>query len=289
MHVGPMLGEALAPLWRAAAGHRPVVIEGEAGTGKALAARLLHAESGRRGRFVTVDCPAVGDEAGRLLLGDGDRRRRGRRDPGQGGDARPHRVGALPATAQRRLLGALDAAADLGPRLVVTTQEPIAQIAAAGRLIPELADRLAALTIRVPPLRQRLIDIPALFEALLAAQAEAAPVPALSAELIERLCLYDWPFNVRELLLLARRLWSLHGDEERLRAAHLPSRMQPRAREKTTNPVAAVGKVDLRALLAAVRTANGDVNRAAAQLGISRERAYRLLDRMGVQTARLDG
>jgi transcriptional regulator of acetoin/glycerol metabolism len=134
-------------------------------------------------------------------------------------------------------------------------------------------------------LRQRQVEIPGLFRHLFSLHGEGR-MPLLSTELVERLCLYDWPCYVRELVLLVKRLSALHGDELRLRSAHLPARMMPGDHEKTTSPVTPVNGVDASSLLDALREAGGNVGRAALRLGITRERAYRLIDRLGLAAGR---
>jgi len=106
---------------------------------------------------------------------------------------------------------------------------------------------------------------------------------------VERLCLYDWPFNVRELGLLVRRLLVLHGQGPMLKLQHLPERFQielgPQpeglqlepARLEATPERLDVDAPDFAALLEALRASGGNVARAAQSLGISRQRAYRMM------------
>jgi transcriptional regulator with PAS, ATPase and Fis domain len=99
-------------------------------------------------------------------------------------------------------------------------------------------------------------------------------------KLIEQLCLYDWPSNVRELDLLARRLLVLHGSEPLLKRAHLPERMLPRG---GSVPAAAANpknrdERELDALFVELRKNGGVLAQAAKAVRISRQRAYRLLE-----------
>ena len=82
----------------------------------------------------------------------------------------------------------------------------------AGRFRADLLARLDGLTVRLPPLRERREDVLPLFSRLLADVGHGR-APAFDSEFAERLCLHDWPFNVRELVLLVRRLLTLHGSE----------------------------------------------------------------------------
>ena len=165
------------------------------------------------------------------------------------------------------------------------SQEPLATAVAEGRLaalaLPATGRGEAAAAAAAPA---RGGD-PALFRRLFERQerdGRRGRCPLLSTDLVERLCLYDWPCNVRELVLLVERLSALHGDELRLRSAHLPARMMPPDLEKITSPVTPVNGVDASSLLDALREAGGNVARAAARLGITRERAYRLIERLGL-------
>jgi two-component system response regulator GlrR len=279
MFVGRTLAGALAPLRAARDDQHPMVIEGETGTGKTLAARLLHAESRRPGAFVLIDGDAA-NAPSRLLDGAG----------GAGpafteardGTLLLRHVDALPAAVQERMGAVLGSAAAAQTRCVVVTQEPLDRAVEEGQLAPALRLRLDGVTVELPPLRRRIIEIPGLFRCMLDAQSPDRP-RTISPELVERLCLYDWPCNAREMVLVVERLLTLHGDEDRLRAAHLPARMQSPAMDTTTSPVTPVPRIELSRLLEAVRSTRGNVRRAAAGLGISRERAYRLLEGMGQQ------
>jgi two-component system response regulator HydG len=159
-----------------------------------------------------------------------------------------------------------------------------------GRFRPDLLARLDGLTVRLPPLRRHREDVPPLFSHLLKELA-AGRAPAVESDLVERLCLHDWPFNVRELVLLVRRLLALHSGESTLRAEHLPDRIGAGASRKsgTSAPAAPAPPaatpaepLELPALVVALRTAGGNVARASAMLGITRQRAYRLMEGQAV-------
>jgi DNA-binding NtrC family response regulator len=89
--------------------------------------------------------------------------------------------------------------------------------------------RLDGLTVRLPPLRERIEDVPYLFARLLHEASGGRP-PAVDPLLIEQLCLYDWPLNVRELATLVRRLLVLRGHEGLLKLDHLPARLRQNLR-----------------------------------------------------------
>ena len=160
-----------------------------------------------------------------------------------------------------------------------------------GRLRPDLYARLDGLTVVLPPLRQRVVELPYLFCKMLGKEAKKAPIPTLDPATVEALCLYDWPFNLRELDRVAKQLWALHGDQKTLLRSHLPERF----REKTLGEPPkgelpgrprkrSAGRKDvgLDDLLAALRDTQGNVTHAAEKLGITRQKAYRLMEKADI-------
>jgi transcriptional regulator of acetoin/glycerol metabolism len=114
--------------------------------------------------------------------------------------------------------------------------------------------------------------------------------PTLEFDFVERLATHDWPLNVRELVLLVRRLRVFCGDEPSLRARHLPDRIgeqveqpapRPRVATKSeagASDLATPERVELPELVAALRASQGNVAKASVLLGITRQRAYRLIE-----------
>jgi transcriptional regulator of acetoin/glycerol metabolism len=291
--VGPDLSDALAPAFRAAPTGLPVLIEGETGTGKEIAARLLHDSAGRPGPFVAVNCAAIPESLAEAeLFGfakgaftGADQARPGYLRAASCGTLLLDEVIDLPLGIQAKLLRALERS-EVTPigesrpvpvdlRIVAAAQEPLQRAVDEKRFRGDLYARLNGILIQLPPLRHRRQEIPFLFRELLASAGEGAP-PTLSPRLVERLCLHDWPYNVRELALLARRMRSLFAGETLLSRSHLPA-------EYRGEPAAAraAPPTDDEALLAALKDAlrrcGGNLTRAAAQLDISRPRAYRLM------------
>jgi two-component system response regulator FlrC len=216
----------------------------------------------------------------------------------------------LPLAIQAKLLRALELreVVPLGEstpvpievRLVTASQEPLRRAAEQKRFRADLYARLAGMVVALPPLRDRTEEVPTLFAHMLTRHA-GGQVPTLDVRLVEWLCLHDWPFNVRELDLLARRLLALHGQEPALRRSHLPPDMlgppahasqsdstelqsQPARRELSERAqdfqqlVEIRRREELEALASALRAEGGNVARAARQVGISRQRAYRLME-----------
>jgi transcriptional regulator with PAS, ATPase and Fis domain len=166
-------------------------------------------------------------------------------------------------------------------RIVSAAQEPLDRAVAEKRFRADLYARLDGLTIRLPPLRERIEDVPYLFARLLSEGSGGQP-PAVDPLLVEQLCLHDWPLNVRELATLVRRLLVVSGHEPCLKPGHLPARMrrpQQGAEPSPPGPDADVDRdeFDYACLVNALRRHGGNMSRAAADVGISRQRAYRLI------------
>jgi pSer/pThr/pTyr-binding forkhead associated (FHA) protein len=246
LFAGPLLQEVLAPAERCAKSDLPMVLEGETGTGKELVARAIHAWSGRGGDFVAVNCAALpeGLAEGQLF---GYRRGAftGAERPSPGlfrsadrGTLLLDEVIDLPLPIQAKLLRVLEQREVLplgetrpvaiDTRVIAAAQSPLAEAVKNGTFRNGLFARLDGVTIRLPPLRERVADVPVLFQRLFAAQGEGA-APGLDAVFVERLCLYDWPFNVRELAMLAKRLQALYDPPSTPvpRKPHLPGKLGP--------------------------------------------------------------
>jgi DNA-binding NtrC family response regulator len=318
---GAALQAAVAPLQRAAQSDLPIVLEGETGTGKEVVSRALHRWSGRPGPLVAVNCAALpeGLAEGELFgyrrgaFTGADRASAGFFRSAEGGTLLLDEVSDLPLALQAKLLRVLEERevqplgetrpVAINVRIVVAGQQSLREVVRAGRFRADLLARLDGLTVRLPALRDRREDVLPLFSHLLKEQG-AGRAPAIESDLAERLCLHDWPFNVRELVLLAKRLLTLHGTEATLRAHHLPERIgegggapppsdptspqspvAPTASTAQKSPLpasAATEPVELPALVVALRASGGNVARAAAMLGISRQRAYRLMEGQAV-------
>jgi transcriptional regulator with AAA-type ATPase domain len=301
-HGGATLAAAVEPARRLAA-DLAIVIQGETGTGKEGAARAIHEWSARRAPFVAVNCAALPVHLAEAeLFGH----RKGaftgaeKASPGlfraaHGGTIFLDEILELPLPIQAKVLRVLEqrevlplgettpVAVDL--RIIAATQESLATAVTERRFRADLHARLDGLTVVLPPLRARREDIVPLFAQFLGRHG-GGRAPALEPRLVEALCLYDWPLNVRELLLLARRLLGVHGHEPLLRRSHLPERIQARLVAGADQPASERGprgwhktddEAEFAALVDALRTHGGSVARAAAALGVNRGRAYRLL------------
>jgi DNA-binding NtrC family response regulator len=161
-------------------------------------------------------------------------------------------------------------------RIVVASQRPLSELVTAGRLRADLAMRFGGLTVAIPSLAQRRADIPTLFAHFLRENASGC-VPSVSSKFYERLCVYEWPGNIRELELLARRMLALHGQSS-LSVNELPETLAaPSPSYGQELSFETRDEEDLHRLQTALKQTGGNLKKAAALVSLSRARAYRLL------------
>jgi DNA-binding NtrC family response regulator len=163
-------------------------------------------------------------------------------------------------------------------RVVAASLVPLTELVAQRRLREDLAARLAGVSIVIPPLAQRRVDIPILLGHFLREHSGGRP-PGVDGRLLEYLLLQPWHANVRELELLARRLLALRKQEPILRRSMLEDTRAPAIAPKSS-PVRRRSSQDAEPDLQRLRerfAAHGNLSRAAQEAGISRQRAYRLL------------
>jgi DNA-binding NtrC family response regulator len=303
---GPRLGALLAPARKLVEKGIPLVILGATGTGKERVARALHAWSGRKGEYVGVNCAAIpADLAESELFGHtkgaftgAERARLGFFRQADHGTLLLDEFLELSARTQAKLLRVLEEneVQPLGENrayavdvlLLAATQRPLSEPVQAGQLRNDLVARLGVYTLCLPELRERREDIAPLFEHF--ARSCSRRELRADAELIEWLCLQPWTQNVRELEWLARAMVALHDDVPSLGLAHLPPQ-QPPPSQSAPPSLGAASPVEPRSpgddaqlyeqLLRALDENGGVVLRAADALGITRQKAYRLLEKQG--------
>jgi two-component system nitrogen regulation response regulator GlnG len=220
---GPMQ-EVYRTIARLVGADLTVLITGESGTGKELVARALH-DMGRRrdGKFVTINLAAVPRERVEAeLFGkeDGDC---GKLIDADGGTLFLDEIGDMPLDAQTRLLRVIDGSEPaLNPktsrrpnvRIIAATNRDLRGLIREGLFREDLFFRLNVAPLRLPPLRDRVDDIPDLARAfLLRANREGLPSKTIDAAALDRLKQHPWPGNVRELENLVRRVCALYGED----------------------------------------------------------------------------
>jgi DNA-binding NtrC family response regulator len=264
-----------------------VLIRGETGTGKDLVAHLIHRSSrhAANGSFVKVNCPAIpetlleselfGHEMGAFT--GAQRRKPGRFELAGQGTVFLDEIGAIPISAQAKLLQAIETRqfTRLGgaeticvdARFVAATNEPLEQFIESGEFRPDLFYRLNEFCIHLPPLRHRPQDIPLLVRHFLCKhgpQGDAEPLQ-ISPPTMSLLLSYSWPGNVRELETVVKR-FTLTRSETSIQDAVCPTS------ERQAASFPGNGKMretEIQTILSALESAKWNQRRASEILGIS--------------------
>jgi len=292
------LNEVLGQIARAPS---PVLLEGESGTGKGVMARLIHNRSPRaRAPFVDLNCAGLSKE---LLESELFGHERGaftnatNTKPGlfeiaSEGTLFLDEIGEMELTVQARLLKALeekrfrrvgglrDLRADF--RLVAATNRDLAAEVTAGRFRSDLYYRLNVVKLRLPPLRERMDDLPILVQEILRPLSKemGRNVPKVSTHAMKKLESYGWPGNVRELRnVLERALLTLSTDEIRSEDLTLDAPSGPLVPSSGGLPkeeweIQPLDDVIAQYVSAAVEAAGGNMRKAARQLKISPSTLY---------------
>ncbi|MBU0807546.1 MAG: sigma 54-interacting transcriptional regulator [Gammaproteobacteria bacterium] len=296
---------------RGATSESPILLLGETGTGKELLAHAIHHASARAHKaFVGVNCAAIPENlleaeffgtAPGAFTGADRKGRPGKLQIAEGGTLFLDEIGDMPLAMQSKLLRVLQEHEyePLGSneirrcdvRLVAATSLDLQAAVDAGRFRADLYYRLNVLPLLVPPLRERLDDLPALCEAML----EVLPGHhELAADAINLLASHSWPGNIRELRNVLERA-ALLSDETLLSAAALsaaigrlspvvktaPSTPGP-ASVDTANFYAAREAFERELLRQALAEAAGNVPQAAQRLGLGRSTLYKKLLALGL-------
>jgi two-component system NtrC family response regulator len=280
---------------RVAANAVSVMLLGASGTGKELLARGLHAESGRRGAFVAINCAAIpetlleaelfGHEKGAFT--GAIRTNEGKIEQAQGGTLFLDEVGDIPLPLQVKLLRFLQERViervggrrpiPVDARIVCATHQDLEAMIGAGRFREDLYYRLAEIVIRIPPLRERSGDAALLARAFLTrfARDMGRPLTGFSADALAAIDAWPWPGNVRELENRIKRA-VIMADGKRVTAADLD--LETAGEEAAPISLRAVREAaDRQAIRRALARTEGNISAAAKLLGISRPTLYDLL------------
>jgi PAS domain S-box-containing protein len=282
----------------------PVIIFGESGTGKELVARAVH-ESGKRHHhpFVKVNCAAFNES---LLESElfghvkgaftgAYREREGRFEAAHQGNIFLDEIGDLPLSTQVKLLRVLEEkvverVGDNRPRrvdvrIISATHRNLSQLIAQGAFREDFFYRINVIPVWMPPLRDRVEDIPLLADSFLKRlQVKSGKaIQGIAKETLDLLMAYDWPGNVRELRSAFEYAF-VSCQAATIQPEHLPPHM---ARPAPAPPPAAEAPPSLEAvkkqrLLQALKTAGGNQSAAARLLGISRTSVWHQIKRFGI-------
>jgi sigma-54 dependent transcriptional regulator, acetoin dehydrogenase operon transcriptional activator AcoR len=302
----PELLAAWSALARVAPTRVPVVLQGETGTGKELAARALHVWSGRTGPFVAVNCGALPEPLAESEL-FGVRRgaytgasedRPGLIRASSGGTLLLDEVGELPPGVQVKLLRVLqeNEVSPVGSpqpvrvdlRVVAATHRDLEGLVEGGTFRRDLFARLTGLEVELPPLRERRGDLGLLVPTLLR-RAGAPPGLQFSREAMRALFRWEWPHNVRELERALALSVALAGGG-RVELEHLPEpvRSAPEPTPETPADPATLSPADLERrtrLIGLLREHGGNVSAVARQMGVARMQVQRWCRRFQVDPA----
>jgi DNA-binding NtrC family response regulator len=287
-----------------------VLVRGESGTGKELVAQALHEASPRRsGPFVAVNCAAIsrelveselfGHEKGAFT--GADARRVGRFEAAHDGTIFLDEIGDMAPDTQAKVLrvlqersfervgGAKPIAVDV--RVVAATHRDLEKDVAAGRFREDLYYRLKVVEIRLPALRERPEDLPALAERFLAETAErlGRPTKRLAPAAFAALAAHPWPGNARELRNVIEQSAVLAAGDEieaaDLRLGGAPAAARGAAGELPFSEAkrAAVEGFEREFLLRALRANGGNVSRTAEAIGMVRQSLQQKIRELGLR------
>jgi len=288
-----------------------ILIRGENGTGKEVVARLIHDHSARcDGPFVPVNCASIpeplveselfGHEKGAFT--GADRARRGRFEEAEDGTLFLDEIGDLPLAIQPKLLRVLQEGQGqrLGAtglrrynfRVLCATHQDLRALVSEGRFREDLYYRLFSVELKLPPLRERGSDILVLAQIFLEETCRrfGKRIGGFSDDLVSLFESYPWPGNVRQLRNEVERLAAftpegscaevLSCSPELREAAGYPRATRPELRASMPVQVRCLEK---EMILEALRSSGGNRDRAARELGISRQGLYKKLARYGLQ------
>lgn len=290
-----------------------VLITGEPGSGKQLAARALHAQSARReGRFVEISLAAVPTQNMAVQLfgsEQGDSVHPGSFEQANGGTLFLNEVGDLELDVQARLLSALEEkhflrvgghqAVNLDVRVIAATSHDLAKAVGAGKFREDLYYRLNVVPLRVPALREHREDVPELVQHFVdwMVENEHLPYRKFSTGALNVLRNYPWPGNVRELKNLVQRLLILHHGEEisQDEVTQILSREPVAANLSFPDALFAMPLREARDqferayLEHHLRTTHGNVGELAQIVEMERTHLYRKLKGLGIEPKRVKG
>ncbi len=287
---------------RVARADATILVTGETGTGKELVAGALHRNSHRRsGPYVKVPCASLtetlleselfGHEAGSFT--SAVKTRKGRFEMADKGTIFLDEIGEMSLNTQKKLLGVLqerefervgsNTPIKVDTRVIAATNRDLAEEVSAGRFREDLYYRLNVIAIELPPLRERMEDVPLLTEHFLQKYSGDSPsnAPRISEDAVDVLMAYHWPGNVRELENTIHRAIILARDSV-ISPQHVVLTEAPNKRdaedghhisELVTSGLSLkeiLANTEREAIEVAIRQANGDRTAAAKQLGISR-------------------
>ncbi len=286
-------------LEQAARTDAPVLLHGESGVGKELAAAFIHEHSLRQGKtFLALDCTAIPEQMFESELFGHERgaftgcvgRKQGLVEYADGGTLFLDEIGEMPLAMQAKLLRVLETGEfrRLGStqtqrsdvRIISATNRDLRQMVQEGRFRQDLYYRLAAIDLTLPPLRDRLDDIPGLANTLLGRLARPGqPRPHLTDSALERLRHYHYPGNIRELRNILQKALALSPngliDAQQILFSSQPPKPAEQAQPDTSG--SSMAELEASHIARLLAQHNGHRRTVADILGISERTLYRKL------------
>jgi two-component system response regulator HydG len=289
----------------AAQSDAPIIIYGESGTGKELVAAAIHRLGKRkRGPFVKVNCAALSEP---LLESElfghvkgsytgADKTRKGRFELAHDGDIFLDEIGDIPPSMQVKILRVLqekeiERVGDSTPinvdvRIVSATHRDLKEMIHRGQFRDDLFYRLNVIPIRLPPLRERLDDLPLLVAHFLEENRlrTGKKIDGIANEAMDQLLAYHWPGNVRELINALEYAFVVCKSDY-VNSNHLPENIVPVTRPSRARnaPRKKERREEVHRVLDAMRQANGKKGEAARLLGISRQALWKKVKKLGIE------
>jgi DNA-binding NtrC family response regulator len=284
---------------RVATTDSPVLITGESGTGKTLLARAIHRLSGRVGPMVEADSTVLAESVLDVELFGHERgafsgaiaRKAGLIELAANGTLFIDEVGVLSGKLQSKLARALEHGSffrvggtqkvDISVRLVTSSARDLEEAVRDGRFRDDLLYRLNVVTVALPPLRDRVVDIPRLAEHFMS-QFGGPAAPKLSSDAIALMQEYAWPGNIRELRnVIERAMLLARGTDHEIRAQDLPLSTAPSSTRAAVGSQTTLEELERQHIDAVLEQTNWHQGNAAKILGISSKTLYRKIREYG--------
>jgi transcriptional regulator with PAS, ATPase and Fis domain len=301
----------VATIRRVAASDVPVLIEGETGSGKELVARGIHDASARRERpFIVVNCGAISPELIESELFGHEKgaftgataQRKGAFELANSGTIFLDEIGELPVALQPKLLRALEqkevkrvGGNDLLPadvRILAATNRNLREEIARKAFREDLYFRIVAITVPIPPLRDRREDVAPIAWYFLSGMGTptSGPVPGLSPAALDALISHDWPGNVRELRNAIQRAVVMAESGELTGSDFSFLRPAVRQDAETGSPsgLSRWEQAERTNILGELARQMGNKTKAARELGIAKSTLFEKLKKYGIRTAEFD-
>ncbi len=301
----PQMREVMAQVKLIADTEASVLITGETGTGKDYLARCIHNFSPRKdAMFVKISCPALASSLfeselfghAKGAFTGAHAKRIGRFEMADEGTVFLDEIGELPVSLQAKLLQVLqdktfERVGDSTPtrinfRIIAATNKTTEQLTSENSFRSDLFYRINTVSLTVPPLRERVQDIPILIEKLNIVESEKhnRPAPRYNSPTMELLCQYSWPGNVRELKNLVKRMIILYPDQEitrdKLKAMISSLQEYPEQAIEDPGQWPSLAQVEKRHIQKTLRQASGKISGPGGAAGLLNIPRSTLLYRM---------